>query len=820
MIKKLLLYVSFALLSVALCINAFCADTVYLNDGGQGDGLSKENPVSSLDKAYELLGDGGTIVITNKYTLKDKFFEEAHTNKVTITGGSFVVDGNSVNFYMAGPLTFENITITLGKGNAYKTFLISAGYHPLVLGKGIAVNSTLTTYVVGGYNLPYEAREYSHVKYRDSSILIESGTWSEVIGFSRSWGTTEYTGTSNITVNGGTVKTLYCGSNGGTHTANTKVIVNGGTITTLNASGSGSKMVGDAEFTINGGKINSVNLNNILGKTTFNYLGGEIVYLVASVEESFKHLARESEKYLFVGDGKDASDFAHFFDSRFSADGTEILNTAQTLDIKPEKTNLIGSKVYVSNYGDGYNSGLSPEKPVKTLDDAFFVLGKNGGTIVLMDMISITSNYTEQTHENPIVITSYDGENYYDGGLVFSPYVRYFLSGDTIFENTRFIYLSEAWFVARFNNITFGTGIKTDMLAGNLAVVLGGYALGNTTNQVPKEVNGSITVESGVFHVIIAYNRGSESDGYVHYTKGTQTVNVYGGEINQIFGGCVGSGHGGNFVLNIEGGDIRQYINLGGEQYKHIDNAIVNIKGGFVALLDMRNVLESTVVNWTDGEVFDIVCKNCVWNNRVSENAMALAGGYIDATYTLNCENVAPTQSMLKWFDTVNNAGGVYNLAHQKKVYVSSDINNFGWIKDKMTDGDRNNRSGNNQHQGWTSQNDTDRDHSEWAIVDLGTLFDFNQVKLWPGGWIDGDELAYAFPKAFNISVSVDGKNWTTLVSKTDYPIPKAGTIQEFAFDTVSARYVRFEATSINQLPADGNRYRVQISELEVYNQK
>jgi len=86
---------------------------------------------------------------------------------------------------------------------------LPAGFNPLVLGEGITVPSSLMVYVLGGYQLPATEKEYRHATYRDSSIVVESGSWHAVVGFSRGGGTASYTGTSNITVNGGTDKSVY-----------------------------------------------------------------------------------------------------------------------------------------------------------------------------------------------------------------------------------------------------------------------------------------------------------------------------------------------------------------------------------------------------------------------------------------------------------------------------------------------------------------------------------------------------------------------------------------------------------------------------------
>ena len=72
----------------------------------------------------------------------------------------------------------------------------------------------------------------------------------------------------------------------------------------------------------------------------------------------------------------------------------------------------------------------------------------------------------------------------------------------------------------------------------------------------------------------------------------------------------------------------------------------------------MRNVLRTTVVNWTGGTVDEFVCNNCEYGGKVNEEQLALANGYKDATYTLNYAGVTPTEATLALFTTVNASVG------------------------------------------------------------------------------------------------------------------------------------------------------------------
>lgn len=57
---------------------------------------------------------------------------------------------------------------------------------------------------------------------------------------------------------------------------------------------------------------------------------------------------------------------------------------------------------------------------------------------------------------------------------------------------------------------------------------------------------------------------------------------------------------------------------------------------------------------------------------------------------------------------------------------------------------------------------------------------------------------------------------WETVAARTDYPLPgNAG--QVFRFEPHEARCVRIEATRLRPDPGDGDRYRLQFAEIEVF---
>ncbi len=248
--KRVTVILFAAMLVLALFLISVYADneknTVYLRNGGQGDGFSPENAVGDFEQAVRLLADsGGKIVVCGKYSFNELIFlsEQNGTanknKKITVTSvhngvdyrstenASFCIgDGEmSANIILAGDFVFENLNIVTD-GSEWQRAIICGG-NETVFGEGIICKKQgKAPYIsIVGVSLDEDMSV-------DGAITIKSGTYNYVCAGSRN----------------GSVK------------GNTSLVIDGGRFEgAVSASGieSGEKTVqdGDAYLTINGGSF-------------------------------------------------------------------------------------------------------------------------------------------------------------------------------------------------------------------------------------------------------------------------------------------------------------------------------------------------------------------------------------------------------------------------------------------------------------------------------------------------------------------------------------------------------------------------------------
>ena len=228
------------LLCVCLALGAAAAETtVYVADGGSGDGLTAAAPLGDLTAAYNALGaDGGEIVIVGKYTLDANFTEPAHTGVVTLTqevgGTSYrTADGSGLigggkRFILSGPTTFRNFTLRSTGG---EFMLLVARFHPIVFDTGIeCLGFGDFSYVHKGVAILGGAQYGADgvaTDDLDTHITVKSGE-VVLVGFSRQV-KKDYTGMAHIDISGGKVHNIYFGAVNGGSGGDADLNITGGT---------------------------------------------------------------------------------------------------------------------------------------------------------------------------------------------------------------------------------------------------------------------------------------------------------------------------------------------------------------------------------------------------------------------------------------------------------------------------------------------------------------------------------------------------------------------------------------------------------------
>lgn len=222
-------------------------------------------------------------------------------------------------------------------------------------------------------------------------------------------------------------------------------------------------------------------------------------------------------------------------------------------------------------------------------------------------------------------------------------------------------------------------------------------------------------------------------------------------------------------------------------------------------------------LNWTAstddvGIVGYKIFRNSVQVGTAYTNSYTDTGLYASTAYSYTVQAYDPANNVSAQSNTATNVTPGTNLALNKSVTSSSSFECCGWSRTVINDGQENSVSG---AWAWASSNSLTTNHTEWVQIDMGANNTISQVALFLEN--DGIHDGYCFPIDFNIQVSTDGANWTTVVTKTNYPF--INTAQSFTFTPTSARYVKVTGTNLRSNPYDSNYYRMNFAELEIYQQ-
>lgn len=571
---------------------ASAAKTVYLSDAGNDTNAgTKDAPVATLLKAYQLLGaEGGVVSIVGTATIVKDPDENADyralcknlmnaIGKVTITSedGTGKLSVESSGIWFPGATELTNLVLYAARTN--DVIFLVGNCHPLVIGENVTVEKADAA---PDYPVIYGSGMYSVMGWfgdsnTNTNVVIKSGKWSKVYGggctYHSDWGLVDdVKGNVQVTVEGGEITELYGGGAGGgngilTIAGDVTVDVKGGTIGKLFANNGNQDAVigGKNTVTVTGGTVNEI---------TVNSFGGDDKVTGAT-------LLKCTEAYKTLASG------------------------FETVEVIADQTEE-GNVVYVSDEGSDENAG-SKTAPVKTLLKAYQLLGAEGGVVRIVGTVTVVKDPDENADYRAlcknmmnaigkVTITSEDGT----GKLLVEASGIWF-PGATELNNLILVAAYKAYniyLVGNCHQLVIGENVTVELADGapgypiiygsGMYSVMGWFGDRNTSTDV--------IVKSGTWQDVFAGGCTYHSDwGLVDDVKGNTSVTVEGGVISNLYGG--GNG-GGNGILNIKG------------------DVTVNVKGGTIGKVIANNALKEAMIegnvtlNITGGTITEITANS------------------------------------------------------------------------------------------------------------------------------------------------------------------------------------------------------------------
>ncbi len=541
--KSLLIgFLTALLIAALLTFSAFAADVVYLKDGGSGDGSSPENAFGDMADAFVALPYGGTIVVCGDYTFSNSsaydgalpgFTSPAADGTVTITGeyggtnySSRLICPDGSRYVCTADTVFENITFY---NSSKKTFVVSGRFFDLTFGKGCIMDS-IEVHVIGGLDhtngvISVPDDDYS----KDSHVTILGGTVAELTGLGRNVGKNtmaNYTGTAYITIGGeGVVNKLF-----GAYRWGSKTVTGGAAVITLDGGKLTNFMTGCGSEEVAYNIDVTVRITENMKPENY-FTSGDIGW-------------RSDNAFIGLNAGALYNSGANYGHTtldvtkapQITKEWIETYACVENFDVitgyKEDATNI--GVVYLSDSGSDANDGTSYSRPVQTINRAFKLLGKNGGTIVVSGDVKIDTA-TEASfpkHEGKVTITSlYDGVDYRETGASLTFDVDVFLGGDTLIECIDISNANGAEFYCLGNSLHIGKEVTTTYSTNPMAIWGGtDCARTGTTIYNTKFYDYTIQIDSGDWY----YVRGGSirtGEAQAVGTIGNVSIIINGGRI-------------------------------------------------------------------------------------------------------------------------------------------------------------------------------------------------------------------------------------------------------------------------------------------------
>lgn len=536
--KKLLFFVLLISLCLCLPLTAAAADTVYVRDGGTGNGQSADAPLGDLADAIAALPFGGTVVLAGDCSLGTSyaydasvpaFISPAADGVITITGKDFggrLLCPDGSRFFCTANTVFEHLSF---RGNG-KTFVMAGRFFDVTVGEGCTMDA-LEMHLIGGMEHTNASATVPDDDYtKDAHVTVLSGTVAELTGLGRNVARragANYTGTAYITIGGDAkVGRLFGAYRWGSKTVTGGAVVltlDGGAITHY-VTGCGSEEVAyNVDVTVR--ITENMRPERYFTAVTPGY-GDNNAFMGLNGGALYNTATNYGRTVLDIAAAPQITE--------------EWLNTYVCIESfssitgkTTEDTDM--QVVYVSSRGDNKNSGATSATAVATLDAAFKKL-RDGGTIVISGAVAIdtetAANFPE--HAGTVTLTSvYDNVDYRETGAKLSLTRNLFLGGDTVFTKIDLYSDNGVSIYCRGNSLHLAEEIETTYATNPIAIWGGNdSSLPGLTAASLRYFDYSITIDSGEWY----YVRG----GSIR-TGETQPVGTIGNVAITINGGTITS---------------------------------------------------------------------------------------------------------------------------------------------------------------------------------------------------------------------------------------------------------------------------------------
>lgn len=262
--------------------------------------------------------------------------------------------------------------------------------------------------------------------------------------------------------------------------------------------------------------------------------------------------------------------------------------------------------VYLASSGNDANDGTSYQTAVKTVEQAYKLIGNDDGKIVVCNYVNLGTAAVLPEHSGTVTFTASDGTNYFSmGKLAFAQSLT--LSGDTVFERVGIAASGTVFISAGGNDLTLGNKIVT---SGSVGIV-GGYNVlaTDTVADVSIADDYTITVASGDYTYIRGGNRRADGASPFGMISGDVTINITGGtftarDTSSNLSAATGmNDQSGNVTMNISGGCFygsvfaigRSGTNNTTQQPKVTGNVTINVTGGSLNGKNLNENQDNTV---------------------------------------------------------------------------------------------------------------------------------------------------------------------------------------------------------------------------------